>query len=105
MHRVPLEFSYVVVGIAITAAAESINPRYSVPDTTSSVATRIVIFYVVGALIIGFIVGPRNNDLVSAAGYTESQRFAMVIRWPGIVALLSVVNAAALVSAWAAANS
>ena len=51
------------------------------------------------------IIDPRNDDLVSGSGNANSSPWVLAIKEAGIGALLSIVNACILISAWSAGNS
>ncbi|KAH6885190.1 putative amino acid permease [Thelonectria olida] len=98
-------FSFVGVETVVISAAESVNPHRSIPKAASRVTYRIGVFYILGALLIGLIVDPRNADLVSGSGNANSSPWVIAIKQSGIKVLPSIVNACILISAWSAGNS
>ncbi|KAI9036183.1 putative amino acid permease [Aspergillus affinis] len=98
-------FSFVGVETVVITAAESVDPHYAIPKAARRVTFRIAFFYVLGALLIGLIVDPRNAALVSGSDNANSAPWVIAIREAGISALPSIVNACILVSAWSAGNS
>ncbi|EED16247.1 amino acid permease, putative [Talaromyces stipitatus ATCC 10500] len=98
-------FSFIGVETVVIAAAEAVNPHESIPKAARRVTYRIALFYVLGALLIGIIVSPKNPDLISGSGNANSSPWVIAIREAGIHGLPSVVNACILVSAWSAGNS
>lgn len=98
-------FSFVGVETVVITAAESVNPHKAIPKAANRVTYRIGFFYVLGALLIGLIVDPRNADLVSGSGNAKSSPWVIAIQTAGIKVLPSIVNACILVSAWSAGNS
>ncbi|KAJ5907027.1 Proline-specific permease [Penicillium subrubescens] len=98
-------FSFIGVETVVITAAESVDPHRAIPKAARRVTYRIAFFYVLGALLIGIIVDPRNKALVSGSGNANSSPFVIAIKGAGISALPSIVNACILVSAWSAGNS
>ncbi|KAJ5381803.1 Proline-specific permease [Penicillium cataractarum] len=98
-------FSFIGVETVVITAAESVDPHRAIPKAARRVTYRIAFFYVLGALLIGIIVDPRNEALVSGSGNANSSPFVIAIKEAGISALPSIVNACVLVAAWSAGNS
>lgn len=98
-------FSFIGVEIVVITAGESADPHRAIPKAARRVAYRIGFFYILGALLIGLIVDPRDPALVSGQGNANSSPWVIAIKRAGITALPSIVNACILISAWSAGNS
>lgn len=110
MALVRSSFSFILCPELITlCAGETVAPRRNIPKAVKRYIYRIIIFYVLGAFIIGVIVpynSPRlldalNNGISDAA----ASPFVIGIQDAGIPVLNHVINAVILTSAWSAANS
>lgn len=77
----------------------------AIPSAANKVTYRIGFFYILGAFLIGLIVDPRTEGLVSGSGNANASPWVIAIKEAGIVALPSIVNACILISAWSAGNS
>ncbi|GAA5876887.1 hypothetical protein JCM3774_000799 [Rhodotorula dairenensis] len=98
-------YSYIGSEVVALAAAESRNPKKTVPSAIRKVWIRIVVFYVLSVLIVGLLVPSNDPRLRLSTGTAASSPFVIAISDAGIHALPSVVNAAILTSAWSAASS
>lgn len=98
-------FSFIGIETVVIAAAEAENPHRSIPKAARRVTYRISFFYILGAILIGMIIDPRDPGLVSGAGNANASPWTLAIKQAGISALPSIVNACILISAWSAGNS
>lgn len=98
-------FSFIGVETVVITAAEAINPHREIPKAANRVTYRIGFFYILGAFLIGLIVDPRNEGLVSGTGNAKSSPWVIAIQAAGIKVLPSIINACILISAWSAGNS
>ncbi|WWD21799.1 hypothetical protein CI109_106287 [Kwoniella shandongensis] len=98
-------FSFIGVETVVIAAGETVNPTRMIPKATQRVTYRIVIFYLVGAVLIGMIIPYNDARLSSGSGNANSSPWVLAIKNAGIPVLPSIVNAAILTSAWSAGNS
>ena len=88
------------------AAAESANPRKSIPTATRQVFWRITFFYVVNLFIVGLIVPSDSEDLLgSSGGNTKASPFVLAIVYAGVKGLPSVFNVIITMAVLSVANS
>ncbi|KAJ5594912.1 uncharacterized protein N7459_001120 [Penicillium hispanicum] len=78
-------------------AAETRNPRRSVPKAVSSIWVRLSLFYILGSLIVTINVNPMDKDLFGGSG-TNASPFVIMFRNDGVVPLAHIMNAVILVS-------
>lgn len=88
------------------AAAESANPRKSIPLATKQVFWRICFFYVVNLFILGLIVRADDDRLLNSHGAnTKYSPFVIAIQDAGIKVLPSIFNAVITIAVISVANS
>ncbi|KUJ13918.1 amino acid permease [Mollisia scopiformis] len=88
------------------AAAETANPRRSIPTATKQVFWRISFFYIIGLFILGLIVPANDPDLLNSSGAnTKFSPFVIAIRLANIKVLPSIFNAIITISVISVANS
>ena len=88
------------------AAAESANPRKSIPLATKQVFWRICFFYIVNLFIVGLIVSSDDKRLLGSSGAnTKASPFVFAIQDAGIKVLPSVFNAVITIAVISVANS
>ncbi|KAI1101227.1 amino acid permease/ SLC12A domain-containing protein [Jackrogersella minutella] len=78
-------------------AAETANPRKSIPRAVSSIWIRLSLFYLIGALMITINVSPANKDLFGQSG-TNASPFVIAYRDAGLPALAHLMNVVILIS-------
>lgn len=98
-------FSFLGTEIVALAAAEAENPRRNVPKAIRRVFYRILMFYIGGVIVIGWLVPYNTPNLLGGADNASSSPYVIAIVNAKIKALPSIVNAVILVSAWSAGNS
>ncbi|KIY47657.1 hypothetical protein FISHEDRAFT_44970 [Fistulina hepatica ATCC 64428] len=98
-------FSFIGTEIVAIAAGEAKNPRRNLPKAIRRVYIRILLFYILGTFIIGWIVPSDNKSLDLGSGTAASSPFVIAIEIAGIKVLPSIINACLLTSAWSAASS
>ncbi|CCT71896.1 hypothetical protein LB506_012759 [Fusarium annulatum] len=88
------------------AAAETANPRKSVPTASKQVFWRIALFYVINLFIVGIILRSDDPRLLGASGAnTKASPFVLAIQDAGIKVLPSIFNAVITISVLSVANS
>ncbi|CAF0929025.1 unnamed protein product [Didymodactylos carnosus] len=98
-------FSFSGTELVGLAAAETANPRKTLPRATKQVFWRIAMFYIISLLLIGFIV-PYNDDRLLTAGKTASDSpFVIAIDLGGVKVLPSIFNVVILISVLSVGNS
>ncbi|KAL4802002.1 amino acid permease/ SLC12A domain-containing protein [Aspergillus unguis] len=78
-------------------AAETQNPRKSVPKAISSVWLRLSLFYILGSFVVTITVDPNNPDLFGGSGGSTSP-FVIAYQAAGLPALAHMTNAVIFIS-------
>ncbi|KAJ5761750.1 uncharacterized protein N7511_005132 [Penicillium nucicola] len=78
-------------------AAETSNPRRSVPKAVKSMWIRLSLFYILGSLIVTINVSPKDENLFGGSG-TNASPFVIMYRNAGVAPLAHIMNAVILVS-------
>ena len=78
-------------------AAETANPRKSVPRAVGSIWLRLATFYLLGSLVVTITVSPEDPDLFGGEG-TNASPFVVAYRNAGIPVLAHFMNAIILLS-------
>lgn len=73
-------------------AAETANPRKSVPKAVGSIWLRLSLFYILGSLVITICVSPYDENLFGGSG-TNASPFVIAYRNAGIPVLAHIMNA------------
>lgn len=98
-------FAFSGTELAGLAAAETANPRKSLPKATKQVIWRISLFYVVSLIIVGCLVPYNDPDLANADGTARYSPFVIAIKNAGISGLPSVMNVVIMVAVLSVGNS
>ncbi|EGG10318.1 uncharacterized protein MELLADRAFT_34045 [Melampsora larici-populina 98AG31] len=98
-------YSFLGTEMVAIAAGEAANPRKSVPKAISSVFYRILLFYILGALVVGMLVASDDPRLLGGTGDATSSPFVIAINNAGIKILPDLVNSFILVASYSAASS
>jgi amino acid transporter len=96
-------FAFAGTELVGLAAAETAHPRKVLPDATKQVVWRIIIFYFVSLLIVGFLV-PYDSDQLLGHGVNTSA-FVIAISNAGITGLPDFMNFIILISTLSVGNS
>lgn len=97
-------FSFGGIELVALAAAETKNPRKSLPRATKQVFWRVTIFYVLTAIIIGCLVPYTNDMLLNGDGIAASP-FVIAVQDSGIRVVPHIMNAVVLVAVISVGNS
>jgi len=99
-------FSFAGTELVGLAAAESANPRKSIPLAAKQVFFRIFFFYIVNLFILGLILPATDTRLENASGSNSRfSPFVLAIKDAGIPALPSIFNVVITLSVISVANS
>ncbi|CAF1503193.1 unnamed protein product [Didymodactylos carnosus] len=99
-------FSFGGTELVGLAAAETANPRKTLPSATKQVFWRIALFYIISLLLIGFIVPSNNTRLLNAVGKTASASpFVIAIDLGGVKVLPDIFNVVILIAVLSVGNS
>ncbi|KAK6456794.1 amino acid permease [Scheffersomyces xylosifermentans] len=100
-------FSFGGIELVALAAAETRNPRKSLPRATKQVFWRVTIFYILTAIIIGFLVPFDDERLLDGSTSEDitASPFVIAIQNGGINVLPHIMNAVILVAVISVGNS
>lgn len=88
------------------AAAETANPRKSLPTAIKQVFWRITLFYIVSLTLVGLLVGYNNPKLIgSSSADAKASPFVIAITDAGISGLDSVMNVVIMIAVLSVGNS
>ncbi|TID28178.1 hypothetical protein CANINC_002611 [Pichia inconspicua] len=97
-------FSFAGTELVGLAAAETENPRKSLPSATKQVFWRIALFYIISLTLVGVNVPYNDERLLGNSGAAASP-FVISIVNAGIKGLPSVMNAVIMIAVCSVANS
>ena len=100
-------FAFAGTELVGLAAAETANPRKSLPTAVKQVFWRICLFYIVSLSLVGLLVPYTDGRLLSATSSSDAKAspFVIAITDAGISALGSVMNLVIMVSVLSVGNS
>ncbi|EOD45204.1 Amino acid/polyamine transporter I [Neofusicoccum parvum] len=100
-------FAFAGTELVGLAAAETANPRKSLPTAVKQVFWRITLFYIVSLTLIGLLV-PYNDDRLlsgSSSADAAASPFVIAIQNAGIDVLPSVMNVVIMIAVLSVGNS
>ncbi|KAK3310104.1 amino acid permease-domain-containing protein [Chaetomium strumarium] len=100
-------FAFTGTELVGLAAAETVNPRKSLPTAIKQVFWRITLFYIVSLTLIGLLVPHNHPKLLGAksAADASASPFVIAIESAGIAILPGVMNSVILVAVISVGNS
>lgn len=99
-------FAFAGTELVGLAAAETANPRKSLPTAVKQVFWRITLFYVVSLMLVGLLV-PYNDQRLLQGGSADATAspFVIAINDAGIQVLPSIMNVVILIAVLSVGNS
>ncbi|KAK9322789.1 amino acid permease-domain-containing protein [Lipomyces orientalis] len=100
-------FAFAGTELVGLAAAETENPRKTVPSAIKQVFWRITLFYIIALALVGLLVPYNSPQLLDATSHvnTAASPFVIAIQNAGIGGLPSVINVVILISVLSVGNS
>ncbi|KAF4126077.1 hypothetical protein GMORB2_1323 [Geosmithia morbida] len=100
-------FSFAGTELIGLAAAETANPRKSLPSAIKKVFWRITIFYIVTLLLVGLLVPYDEPRLLGGTSSVDARAspFVIAIESAGVAVLPGVMNAVILIAVISVGNS
>ncbi|KAI5783554.1 amino acid permease-domain-containing protein [Geopyxis carbonaria] len=100
-------FSFAGTELVGLAAAETANPRKTLPSAVKQVFWRITLFYIVSLTIVGLLVPYDNKSLLSGSSSADAAAspFVIAIVNAGISGLPSVMNVVIMIAVLSVGNS
>ncbi|KAK7510613.1 putative amino acid permease [Phyllosticta citriasiana] len=100
-------FAFAGTELVGLAAAETANPRKSLPTAVKQVFWRITLFYIVSLTLIGLLVPYNDERLLSGSSSADATAspFVIAIKNAGIDGLPSVMNVVIMIAVLSVGNS
>lgn len=99
-------FAFAGTELVGLAAAETANPRKSLPTAVKQVFWRIALFYIVSLTLVGLLVPYNDPRLIgSSASDAKASPFVIAIQNAGITGLDSVMNVVIMIAVLSVGNS
>lgn len=100
-------FSFAGTELVGLAAAETANPRKSLPTAVKQVFWRITLFYIVSLTLVGLLVSSTDERLLSGSSSADAKAspFVIAIEDAGISVLPSIMNVVIMIAVLSVGNS
>lgn len=100
-------FAFAGTELVGLAAAETANPRKSLPTAVKQVFWRISLFYIVALTVVGLLVPYNDDRLLSASSDADARAspFVIAINNAGVSGLDSVMNVVIMIAVLSVGNS
>ncbi|KAL9020460.1 MAG: hypothetical protein Q9185_002335 [Variospora sp. 1 TL-2023] len=99
-------FAFTGTELVGLAAAETANPRKSLPTAVKQVFWRICLFYIVSLTLVGLLVPYTDRRLIGqSSSDAKASPFVIAIKNAGITGLDSVMNVVIMISVLSVGNS
>lgn len=100
-------FAFAGTELVGLAAAETSNPRKSLPTATKQVFWRIALFYIVALTVVGLLVPYTEERLTAGTSSADARAspFVIAIKNAGINALDSIMNVVIMIAVLSVGNS
>jgi len=100
-------FAFAGTELVGLAAAETANPRKSLPTAVKQVFWRITLFYIVSLTLIGLLVKHTDDRLLNGSSGVDAKAspFVIAINDAGIKALPSIMNGVIMIAVLSVGNS
>lgn len=99
-------FSFAGTELCGLAAAETENPRKSLPTACKQVIWRIALFYIISLTLVGLLVPSDSPALLGSSSVdAKASPFVIAITNAGIAGLPSVINAVIMIAVLSVGNS
>lgn len=100
-------FAFAGTELVGLAAAETANPRKSLPTAVKQVFWRILLFYIVSLTLVGLLVRYDNQRLIDGSSSADARAspFVISIEEAGISGLPSVMNVVIMIAVLSVGNS
>ncbi len=102
---VTASFSFNGTELVGITAAETNNPRKTLPAACKQVFWRIIFFFITSLILVGFLVPYNEKRLLSSTSDASASPFVLAIVNAGIKGLPSVINVVIMIAVVSVANS